>query len=74
MLTQEKRIRLIRDNRTVLLNRVFNVAGMQERVQHLGGRISIPSRIVEGTEVNLWVPAHFVYENGSRAGKDETNS
>jgi signal transduction histidine kinase len=42
----------------------YGMAGMQERADRLRGSISITSRIGEGTEVNLWIPAHFVYEDG----------
>jgi ligand-binding sensor domain-containing protein/signal transduction histidine kinase len=44
----------------------YGIAGMQERAERLGGSISITSRIGDGTEVNLWVPANFVYEDGVR--------
>ena len=37
---------------------------MQERAERLGGSISITSRMGEGTEVNLWVPSHLVYQDG----------
>jgi ligand-binding sensor domain-containing protein/signal transduction histidine kinase len=42
----------------------FGITGMQERAERLRGSISITSRISEGTEVNLWVPAQFVYQDG----------
>jgi ligand-binding sensor domain-containing protein/signal transduction histidine kinase len=42
----------------------YGIAGMQERAERLGGGISITSHIGKGTEVNLWVPAHFVYQDG----------
>jgi signal transduction histidine kinase len=41
----------------------YGMAGMQERAERLGGGISITSRIGEGTEVNLWVPAPLVYQD-----------
>ena len=41
----------------------YGAAGMQERAERLRGSISITSRIGEGTEVNLWIPAHFVYQD-----------
>jgi signal transduction histidine kinase/ligand-binding sensor domain-containing protein len=44
----------------------YGMKGMQERAERLRGSISITSRIGKGTEVNLLVPAHFVYEDGSR--------
>jgi len=44
----------------------YGMAGMQERADRLGGNFSITSRIGEGTEVNLWIPAHFIYEDGVR--------
>jgi len=40
----------------------YGMAGMQERAQRLGGTMSITSRIGEGTEVDLWVSAHLVYQ------------
>jgi ligand-binding sensor domain-containing protein/signal transduction histidine kinase len=43
----------------------YGMAGMQERAERLGGSISITSRKGEGTEVNLWIPGHFVYEDGA---------
>ena len=42
----------------------YGMAGMQERSERLGGDFSIMSRVGEGTEVNLWVPAKCVYEDG----------
>jgi signal transduction histidine kinase len=42
----------------------YGIAGMQERAERLGGTISIRSRIGEGTEVNLSVPAHLLYQDG----------
>jgi signal transduction histidine kinase len=41
----------------------YGIAGMHERAARLGGSLSIRSRVGEGTEVNLSVPAHLVYEN-----------
>jgi ligand-binding sensor domain-containing protein/signal transduction histidine kinase len=46
----------------------YGVAGMQERAERLGGSISITSRIGEGTEVNLSVPARLLYQDGLRSG------
>jgi len=43
----------------------YGMTGMQERAERLGGSISITSRIGEGTEVNLSVPAHLLYQDGS---------
>jgi signal transduction histidine kinase/ligand-binding sensor domain-containing protein len=40
----------------------YGIAGMQERAKRLGGNISIRSRVGEGTEVDLNVPAHLVYQ------------
>jgi len=37
---------------------------MQERAQRLGGNISIRSRVGEGTEVDLYVPAQLIYQEG----------
>jgi len=42
----------------------YGLAGMKERADRLGGSISIRSRVGEGTEVDLSVPAHFVYGDG----------
>ncbi len=42
----------------------YGMAGMQERAERLRGSISVTSRIGEGTEVNLWIPAHLIYEDG----------
>jgi signal transduction histidine kinase len=42
----------------------YGLAGMQERAERLGGSISIRSRIGEGTEVDLAVPAHRLYQDG----------
>jgi signal transduction histidine kinase len=42
----------------------YGIAGMRERAERLGGRISIRSLVGEGTEVSLSVPAHLVYEDG----------
>ena len=41
----------------------YGLAGMQERAERLGGSISIRSRVGEGTEVNLSVPAHLLYQD-----------
>ncbi len=47
----------------------YGIAGMKERAERLGGRISIRSRVGKGTEVDLSVPAHFAYQDGlSRSG------
>jgi ligand-binding sensor domain-containing protein len=42
----------------------YGIAGMQERAERIGGNISIRSRLDEGTEVELYVPAHLIYHNG----------
>jgi signal transduction histidine kinase len=42
----------------------YGMAGMQERAERLRGNISITSRVGEGTELNLWVPADLVYQDG----------
>lgn len=42
----------------------YGMAGMQERAQRLGGNISIRSRVGEGTEVDLYVPAQLIYQEG----------
>jgi ligand-binding sensor domain-containing protein/signal transduction histidine kinase len=41
----------------------YGISGMKERAERLGGSISIRSRQGEGTEVNLSVPAHLLYQN-----------
>ena len=41
----------------------YGMTGMQERAERLRGSISIASRMGEGTEVNLSVPGHFVYQD-----------
>jgi len=41
----------------------YGIAGMKERAERLGGTISIRSRVSQGTEVNLTVPAHHLYED-----------
>jgi signal transduction histidine kinase/ligand-binding sensor domain-containing protein len=41
----------------------FGISGMKERAERLGGSISIRSYPGEGTEVNLTVPAHLLYQN-----------
>jgi signal transduction histidine kinase/ligand-binding sensor domain-containing protein len=43
----------------------YGVAGMKERAERVGGNLSIRSREGEGTEVNLTVPAQFVYHEAS---------
>ncbi len=42
----------------------YGISGMQERAERLGGTISIRSRIGQGTEVDLSVPAHLLYQDG----------
>ena len=44
----------------------YGIAGMKERAERLGGTISIRSRVGEGTEVNLTVPAHLLYQDDVR--------
>jgi signal transduction histidine kinase/ligand-binding sensor domain-containing protein len=41
----------------------YGMAGMQERAERLRGNISIRSRVGEGTEVNLCVPGHLLYQD-----------
>jgi signal transduction histidine kinase/ligand-binding sensor domain-containing protein len=41
----------------------FGIAGMKERAERLGGSISMRSRVGEGTEVSLTVPAHLLYQD-----------
>jgi len=41
----------------------YGIAGMKERAERLGGSISIGSRVGEGTEVSLTVPAHLLYQD-----------
>jgi signal transduction histidine kinase len=42
----------------------YGIAGMKERAECMGGRLSIRSVVGEGTEVNLSVPADVVYQDG----------
>jgi ligand-binding sensor domain-containing protein/signal transduction histidine kinase len=42
----------------------YGIQGMQERAERIGATISIRSRVGGGTEINLCVPAHLVYEEG----------
>jgi signal transduction histidine kinase/ligand-binding sensor domain-containing protein len=73
---QQFRIRVQDDGRgiseeTLSLRRPghYGLAGMQERAERLGGTISIRSRIGEGTEVDLAVPAQLLYQDGlARSG------
>jgi signal transduction histidine kinase/ligand-binding sensor domain-containing protein len=44
----------------------YGLAGMQERAERLGGSISVRSCLGEGTEVNLSVPAHLLYQDVAR--------
>ncbi len=47
----------------------YGIVGMKERAERLGGSISIRSRVGEGTEVDLSVPAQLLYRDGlSRSG------
>jgi ligand-binding sensor domain-containing protein/signal transduction histidine kinase len=46
----------------------YGVAGMHERAARLGAAISLQSRIGEGTEVNLCVPASVIYQGSSSDG------
>jgi signal transduction histidine kinase len=47
----------------------YGIAGMQERAERIGGSMSIRSLVGEGTEVNLSVPAHLVYQDAvARSG------
>jgi signal transduction histidine kinase len=43
----------------------YGMVGMKERAERLGGGISIRSREGEGTEVDLFVPANLLYQNGA---------
>jgi signal transduction histidine kinase len=45
----------------------YGIAGMHERAERLGGTISIRSRVGEGTEIDLSVPGHLVYQDGLRS-------
>src|SRR6202047_5621948 len=59
------------DEETLNLRRPghYGIAGMKERAERLGGSISIRSRVGEGTEGNLSVPAHLLYQDdGRRSG------
>jgi signal transduction histidine kinase len=42
----------------------YGIQGMYERAERIGGTISIRSLLGGGTEINLTVPAHLVYEEG----------
>lgn len=42
----------------------YGIAGMKERAERLSGDISVRSRLGEGTEVNLCVPAHLLDMDG----------
>jgi signal transduction histidine kinase/ligand-binding sensor domain-containing protein len=44
----------------------YGIAGMKERAERLDGSISIRSRVSEGTEVSLTVPAHLLYQDDAR--------
>jgi signal transduction histidine kinase len=46
----------------------YGIAGMHERAARLGAAISLHSRIGEGTEVNLSVPASVLYQDSSSDG------
>jgi signal transduction histidine kinase len=41
----------------------YGMAGMKERAERLGGSLSVRSVAGEGTEVNLSVPVHIVYQD-----------
>jgi signal transduction histidine kinase len=43
----------------------YGIVGMQERAERLGAGISIRSHLGKGTEVNLSVPGHLVYQDGA---------
>jgi ligand-binding sensor domain-containing protein/signal transduction histidine kinase len=45
----------------------YGMAGMKERAERLGGSLSIRSVPHEGTEVNLSVPVHVVYQDSASA-------
>jgi signal transduction histidine kinase/ligand-binding sensor domain-containing protein len=45
----------------------YGIAGMHERAKRLGGTISIRSRVGKGTEIDLSVPGHLVYQDGLRS-------
>jgi len=44
----------------------YGIAGMKERAERLGGSITIRSRVGAGTEVNLTVPTHLLYQHDAR--------
>jgi signal transduction histidine kinase len=44
----------------------YGLTGMRERAQTVGGRLVIWSRSGAGTEIDLEIPAHVAYQNGSR--------
>jgi signal transduction histidine kinase len=47
----------------------YGIAGMRERAERLGGRMSIRSLVGEGTELNLSVPVYLVYQDdATRSG------
>jgi signal transduction histidine kinase len=45
----------------------YGIAGMYERAERLGSSISIRSRVGKGTEIDLSVPGHLVYQDGVRS-------
>jgi ligand-binding sensor domain-containing protein/signal transduction histidine kinase len=47
---------------------LYGVAVMHERAARLGATISVQSRIGEGTEINLSVPASVIYQDSSSEG------
>jgi nitrate/nitrite-specific signal transduction histidine kinase len=42
----------------------YGIQGMHERAERIGATLSIRSWVGGGTEINLSVPAHLVYEEG----------
>ena len=49
--------------------RRWGLIGMKERVEKLGGKLSLRSQPSNGTEVAVWVPAAVAYATGSFAVK-----
>src|SRR5260370_13179066 len=45
----------------------YGIAGMYERAERLGSSISIRSRVGKGTEIDLSVPGHLVYQDSVRS-------
>jgi ligand-binding sensor domain-containing protein/signal transduction histidine kinase len=58
-----KRLRiLLRENGNTLGNRRWDLAGMRERAERMGARLSVWRNATGGTEVELSVPGHVAFE------------